>query len=200
MSSETAPPSVLMFAGCNGAGKSTSAGVLLPHYAGLEEFVNADTIARGLSAFNPEGMAITAGRIMLERLEELAARNATFALETTLSGKTYVSWLKSLRAKGYRFHLMYMWLLDPETAIRRVGERVRKGGHNIPEETIRRRYKASICNFFNLYRPIADYWRLYDNSSESGYVLIATGSGSLETILEPTTWDKVKRSADHAEA
>ncbi|MCE9532697.1 MAG: zeta toxin family protein [Planctomycetes bacterium] len=195
---ELASPSVLAFAGCNGAGKSTSAEVMLPSYAGIETFVNADIIARGLSAFNPEGMAISAARLMLARLEELAAKRANFAFETTLSGKTYVPWLKDLRSQGYRFHLMYMWLDSPELAIRRVAERVSKGGHHIPEETIRRRYVASIRNFFNLYRPIADYWRLYDNSSESSYVLVASGCDTRETILHHEIWAQVVRSADDA--
>ncbi len=112
-------------------------------------FVNADTIARGLNAFNPESEAVTAGRIILEHLRNLAKRRLTFAFETTLAGRTYADWLGGLRQTGYTVHLLYYWLESPNLAIERAADRVRSGGHHIDEQTIRRRYLRSVRNFLN---------------------------------------------------
>src|SRR5260370_25539595 len=137
---EQSPP-VIVIAGPNGAGKSTAAPVLLPNTLGVLQFVNADVIAHGLSAFQSEAVAMQAGRIMLQRLEELAANRMNFAFETTLSSRTFAPWIGKLRASGYSFVLLFLLLPDPEMAITRVLERVRQGGHNVPEDTIRRRYR-----------------------------------------------------------
>src|SRR5262245_5304695 len=166
---------LVVLAGPNGAGKSTLAPELIWEALHVSEFVNADVIARGLSAFGPQGVAIDAGRIMLRRLRELAAAGSSFAFETTLAARTYAPFVKGLRASGYYVHLRYVWVRSPELSIQRVGERVRRGGHSIPEETIRRRYAAGVRNFFALYRPLADLWHVYDNSETDHVTLLAWG-------------------------
>lgn len=192
-----APPRLVMLAGPNGAGKSTAAPVLLAETLGVHEFVNADDIARGLSAFQPERVAVQAGRIMLQRLKELAARRATFALETTLAGRNYASWIAELRRGGYTCKLVYFWLPSPELAIQRVQERVQRGGHSIPEETIRRRYDSGLRNFFDLYRTLVDEWSFVDNTNPSNPRLIADGTSTGETILDPVTWERIRKELSH---
>lgn len=172
-------PHVIAIAGPNGAGKSTTAPAILQGALGVTEFVNADTIAAGLSAFNPEKAAFHAGRIMLERLKQLASEGENFAFETTLASKTFACWLQKLKQQGYEFHLIYLWLPSPEFAIARVAERVRYGGHNVPEETIRRRYHSGIRNFFIHYQELADTWRLYDNAAQGDPRLISCGEGNI---------------------
>src|SRR5437879_465876 len=130
-------PVAIALGGINGAGKTTSSRSLLANTLKVMTFVNADVIAQGLSGFNPDAVALRAGRIMLEQLDELTAQRANFAFETTLAGKTYASWLNSLRESAYKVHLFYFWLAKVEMAIDRVATRVRKGGHHVPEATIR---------------------------------------------------------------
>ena len=160
----TKRPHLIVIAGPNGAGKSTTAPSLLKGMLHVTEFVNADLIAQGLSAFKPEMTAFQAGRIMLERMHYLANKRINFSFETTLASKTFAPWITELREMGYVFHLVFLWLPNEEFAINRVAERVRMGGHNVPEDAIRRRYHAGLRNFFNLYRPLADSWVFYDNS------------------------------------
>jgi predicted ABC-type ATPase len=158
-------------------------------------FVNADVIAQGLAGFDPDSAALEASRIMLERLHALAAKRADFAFETTLAGRTYVSWLRSLRESGYFVQLAYFWLNSADLAVARVAERVSQGGHNIPEKTIRQRYERSLANFFTLYRPLMSFWQMYDNSEGPEPEVIASGSGTeQETVLNADTWDKIQRS------
>jgi predicted ABC-type ATPase len=157
-------PKVVVIAGPNGAGKSTTAPAVLRNALQVREFVNADTIAAGLSAFSPETVAIAAGRLMLDRVRELARERRDFAFETTLSSRSFAPWLKELRTDGYTFHLVYLWLPTVELALARVAERVRRGGHAIPEDTVRRRYDRSLANFFALYSRFADSWVMLDNS------------------------------------
>src|SRR5580658_714836 len=133
------PPKVVLLAGPNGVGKSTSAEKLLLGTLKVQEFVNADTIAKGLSAFAPNRVALEAGRIMLARLKELAAQKADFAFETTLATRSYAPWLRKLKAAGYEIHLLFLWLPNADTAVARVADRVRFGGHGVPEATVRRR-------------------------------------------------------------
>src|SRR5206468_184298 len=144
--------------GPNGAGKTTSANHVLPRELGVLRFVNADTIASGLAAFAPETVAFHAGRIMLARLEELAAQRQDFAFETTLSARSYARLLRRLQADGYHVTVIYVWLHSADLAVQRVAARVRRGGHNIPKETIRRRYDRGLANFMDLYRALADDW------------------------------------------
>jgi predicted ABC-type ATPase len=167
-------PHVIVIAGPNGAGKSTTAPAILKGALGVTEFVNADTIAQGLSAFNPEKAAFHAGRVMLERLQQLSDDHENFAFETTLASKTIAPWLKRLKTDGYAFHLFFLWLPSPEFAVARVAERVRMGGHHVPDDTVRRRYRSGLDNFFIRYMLIADTWHVFDNSRESDPQLIAT--------------------------
>ncbi len=173
--SKTAPR-VIVIAGPNGSGKSTAAPDLLRDYLQISEFVNADVIAQGLSGFNSDAMALGAGRIMLQRLKQLASQKSDFAFETTLATRTYARWLSQLRQDGYRVHLVFLWLPSEEMAVARVASRDQRGGHDIPEDVIRRRYHAGLRNFFSLYRPVVDEWRVYDNSGLDGYDLIAEES------------------------
>ena len=169
-------PRLYIIAGCNGAGKTTASFTVLPEMLNCTEFVNADEIARGLSPFKPESVALEAGRIMLDRILQLIKNGADFALETTLATRSYASLIKKAQQKGYFVSLLYFWLVSPEQAIKRVAKRVSEGGHNIPEDVIRRRYANGLRNLFELYTPICDYWVLYDNSCiDTNVKTIASG-------------------------
>jgi predicted ABC-type ATPase len=192
-------PQVAVLGGINGAGKTTASHRILREALRIPLFTNADTLARGLNAFDPESEAVKAGRIMLEHLRELAAARRSFAFETTLAARTYARWLEELRREGYAVHLFYFWLDCPELAIQRVADRVRAGGHHVSEETIRRRYSRSVRNFLELYRPIATTWQVYDNSS-GGSRLIAFNNSFFDTIVDDACWELVQRShADGSE-
>ena len=153
-----------IISGCNGAGKTTASYTVLPDVLECKEFVNADEIARGLSPFNPESMAIEAGRLMLQRINELLRNQQNFSIETTLATRTYTRLVHRAQEQGYKVNLIYFWLSSPDLAIQRVAQRVRNGGHDIPKEVVIRRYQAGINNFFNIYMPCVDYWLLADNS------------------------------------
>jgi predicted ABC-type ATPase len=186
-------PTVIVLAGPNGSGKTTAAPKLLRDVLGVVEFVNADTIAQGLAAFGPELVALEAGAILLSRLRQLAVRRRNFAFETTLAGRSLAPWLVRLIDDGYEFHLVFLWLPSPEMAVARVADRVRMGGHHVPEETIRRRYRAGLRNFFRLYMPLATKWRVYDNSNVE-MQLIAEGEGTTVTrISGPDKWQELLR-------
>ncbi|MFL6230735.1 MAG: AAA family ATPase [Pyrinomonadaceae bacterium] len=188
-------PQVVVIAGPNGAGKSTLAPFLLRDTFGLMEFVNADSIAAGLSAFQPEGAAIEAGRVMLKRLRDLAAAQVSFAFETTLATRSYAHWLAALKRGGYNFHLLFLWLHSPELAAQRVHERVMMGGHSVPEEVISRRYAKGLRNFSGLYRPIADSWLVYDNSSSGRMTQVAAGVGNTtREVLDESLWSQFQAS------
>jgi predicted ABC-type ATPase len=192
----TTSPHIIILAGANGAGKSTAAPKVLYDELHITEFVNADVIARGLSGFSPETVALRAGRIMLERLNELAAARASFAFETTLSGRAFAPWLEKLLDAGYSVHVFYVWVSSAELAIARVAERVRKGGHSIPEETIRRRYFASLNNLFELYLPLSLSWQIVDNSSVGELIEVASGVGTDSTnIVDQARWNKINALA-----
>ena len=154
----------LFIAGCNGAGKTTASYSVLPEVLDCREFVNADEIAKGLSPFNPEDVAIEAGKLMLQRINYLIAQKKTFSIETTLATRSYRNLIIKAKEAGYRIVLLFFWLPSPEMAIKRVEQRVLSGGHNIPTEVIIRRYWMGIQNLFNIFVPIVDSWSLYDNS------------------------------------
>lgn len=158
---------ILIIAGPNGAGKTTFAREFLPNEAGCPRFVNADLIAAGLSPFAPEAAALQAGRLMLEQIHAHVARCESFAFETTLSGRSYARLIPQWQSLGYRMRLFFLSLPNAETAIARVAERVREGGHDVPAEVIRRRFAAGLQNFEQVYKPLVDEWALYDNSGES---------------------------------
>ncbi len=159
------PMNLYIIAGCNGAGKTTASFTMLPEMLDCREFVNADEIAAGLSPFNPEGVAIQAGRLMIERIIQLLKDGESFAFETTLATRSYVKLIHQARKRGYFVPLLFFSLSTPEQAVARVAKRVSLGGHHIPTDVVYRRYEAGLQNLFQLYMPICDYWALYDNSN-----------------------------------
>lgn len=177
-------PHLIIIAGSNGAGKSTAAPALLKDALHVDNFVNADVIAQGLCAYQPEKAAIQAGRIMLDRIHTLAEEKVNFAFETTLASRTFATWIPKLQKQGYQFHLIFLWLKNVELAIFRVNERVKSGGHSVPESTIRRRYAAGLKNFFNLYSPLAESWQFYDNSNAENLSLIASQIKQNDPIIK----------------
>lgn len=186
-------PSVVILAGPNGAGKSTAAPTLLHDAFGIDEFVNADVIASGLSAFAPDSAAIAAGRIMLARLRELADQRVDFAFETTLASRSFAPWLRDLRVSGYDLHLFFLWLSSADLAVGRVASRVQMGGHFVPDEVVRRRYSSGIRNFFSLYQPLATTWAVY-NTSDVTPVRVAEGLASKTIgVYDKDTWDAMNR-------
>ena len=191
------PPRVAVFAGINGAGKSTASRHILVNVLGINTFTNADAIARGLNGINPEGEAIRASRVMLAHLHEQAAAREDIAFETTLAARTYAGWLRGLRDAGYEVYLYYFWLDSPEAAIERVAARVRAGGHHIPEPTIRQRYARTIRNFFDLYQPICSAWHVYDNSGGGSRLVAWLTAADGEVVRDPDTWVLIRRSAGY---
>ncbi len=186
-------PRVVVIAGPNGAGKTTSAARLLRDTLAVDEFVNADAIAQGLSGFNPIEVAFLAGEIMSRRLRERAAAQRTFAFETTLASRTFAPWLKRLIGSGYEFHLVFLWLPSADMAVARVRERVRMGGHDVPENVVQRRYAAGVHNLFKLYLPLATSWQVMDNSSDGNPQLVADGMRSqVADIHLPIVWQQVQ--------
>ena len=163
--SKSTTPTVYVIAGPNGAGKTTFAQQYLSRYARCKTFVNADIIAAELSPADPDSQALIAGRVMLERIEELAGRGDTFSFETTLAGRSHAGRVRRLQKElGYNVVLVFVWLPSPELAVLRVAGRVKQGGHNIPEETIRRRYRQGIVNFAKLYAPVVDRWIVFSGA------------------------------------
>lgn len=178
-----------IIAGCNGAGKTTASYTILPEMLNCREFVNADEIARGLSPFQPEKVAIEAGRLMLGRIYELLTRKEDFAFETTLSTRSYVKTVKRAQKAGYFVTLIYFWLNSPELAVARVKDRVLEGGHDVPERIIRRRYQKGVENLFKLFIPVSDFWMVVDNS-ENPFKLIAEGEKENKKIVyQSETWE-----------
>ncbi|MCA0370571.1 MAG: zeta toxin family protein [Proteobacteria bacterium] len=186
-------PHLVVIAGPNGAGKSTSAPALLRNTLHLNNFVNADVIAQGLCAYQPETVAIQAGRIMLKRMNDLANEGVDFSFETTLSSRHFASWFKKLSLNGYKIHLVYLCLDSAQLAVQRVRERVASGGHFVPERIILRRYSASLRNFFHLYTQAVDSWQLYDNSVAQEITLVASKrQGSTPLISNQNIWDHLQ--------
>lgn len=182
-------PQIVILAGPNGAGKSSSAPAILRDTLRVITFVNADEIARGLAGFDPDGAAIEAGRIMLDRLRRLMTDRVDFAFETTLAGRGMLQVLRRALDSGYRVHLVYLWLPSAEVAVARVRERVRAGGHDVPAEVVRRRYARSVMNFDRLYRPVASSWYVYDSGASSLARLVAYGANGTEaTVVDATRW------------
>ena len=176
-------PDLYIIAGCNGAGKTTASYTILPEMLNCREFVNADSIATGLSPFSPESAAFAAGRIMLQRIHQLIDEKTDFGFETTLATRSYVPLIKHARKMGFEITILFFWLETPELAIQRVAERVSKGGHNIPTEVIKRRFYRGVQNLFKLYMPVVDNWIVIDNKNISP-LIIATGGNTKETMIK----------------
>jgi predicted ABC-type ATPase len=166
-----------IIAGPNGVGKTTFARTFLPKYADCKNFINADLIAQGMSPFSPESAAVRAGRLMLSEISFFAQRRATFAFETTLSGRSYLRLIRQLKKQGYEVHFFFLWVKSVDVALSRVRERVLKGGHDVPEAVVRRRFGRSISNFFTEYRRLADSWYLFDNSAGTPEVVAFERAG-----------------------
>ena len=181
-------PTLYIIAGCNGAGKTTASYSVLPDLLECREFVNADEIARGLSPFNPESVAIEAGRLMIQRIESLVGQRKTFAIETTLATRSYAALVHKVHDRGYNVVLLFFWLPSPEIAVKRVAKRVSEGGHNIPSETIYRRYRLGLQNFFEIFIDIVDSWSFYDNLNTP--VELAND----DEIFQSETFNGIKKS------
>jgi len=164
----------IIIAGPNGAGKTTFAREFLPREAACPAFINADLIAQGLSPFQPAAAALRAGRLMLEMVSDHVGRGESFAIETTLSGRLYAKLIPRWRSEGYEVAIFFLELSDVELAIRRVADRVSQGGHSVPEAVIRRRFTAGVRNFEEIYKPLVNAWRHYDNSEEEPRLLAAS--------------------------
>jgi predicted ABC-type ATPase len=191
------PPRVVIFAGPNGAGKSTHADAILAAL-GIETFVNADYIARGLSGRNTDAVAFEAGRIMLKRLRQLGDAGADFAFESTLSSRTFAVFLSALKRQGYVVAIYYFSLANAQLAIRRVKLRVALGGHDVPPDVVRRRFARSLNNLFSLYLPLADEWTMFDNSTSPHALTVATSLNNQLTVTETATWNKLQKLSQAA--
>lgn len=189
-------PNLFIIAGCNGAGKTTASDTILPDVLDCREFVNADNIARGLSPYNVESVAFEAGRIMLARIEELLNEGVDFAIETTLSTRSYVSMVKNAQTKGYKVTLIYVWLESPELAIDRVAQRVSKGGHHIPSDVVRRRYQRGLKNLIQLYIPLVDLWSV-TNNTQNDLETIASGQKLIaHAVYNHYFWNQIQLIAN----
>lgn len=176
------PPIIHLFGGCNGAGKTTFARAYLPTEARCLNFLNADYIAQGISPLSPQAGAFKAGRMLLTEFKAFVQRKETFALESTLSGSTYVKLLKDAKAQGFQIYLYYLWLPTPNLALARIRERVIKGGHDVPAIDVRRRFERSWHHFVNDYAPLADYWAVWNNQTSPPSLLTDSDACPLADI------------------
>lgn len=185
-------PTLYIISGCNGAGKTTASYTMLPEMLNCREFVNADSIAVGISPFQPEKVAFGAGRVMLHRINQLIKSRTNFAFETTLSTRIYEQKIKECKKNGYKIILVYFWLNSTGLAIERIKLRVKKGGHNIPVNVVKRRYQRGLQNLFRKFLPLSDYWLIFDNSKTIP-VLVAEGNKKVEEfVYNHETWSQIK--------
>lgn len=187
-------PKLYIIAGCNGAGKTTASFTILPEVLNCKEFINADEIAKGLSPFQPESVAMQAGRIMLARMDELLQKGETFAFETTLATKSYKQKIEWAQANGYEVTLLFFWLDSPNMAKKRVAQRVAEGGHSIPSETIERRYHNGIANLFAIYMDMVDICYIFDNSEGERTPIAKKYKGGKEIIYNTDLYNQMKNS------
>ena len=178
----TAPPTIYLIAGCNGAGKTTFAKEFLPKEVKCLRFLNADEIARGLSPLKPSAGAIRAARLLLTQVDEHLRRRETFSLESTLSGKTYIRLFRRARQLGFEIELHYLWLSSPAQAIARVRQRVQQGGHHVPATDIRRRFRRSLVHLLDDYLPLATRWAVWDSRSLPAKRLADSGVNGIESV------------------
>jgi predicted ABC-type ATPase len=195
MTTKDRQPTVYVLAGPNGAGKTTFATQFLPGFVNCHEFLNADLIAAGLSPFAPETQNMRAGRLLLERIRELAKARRDFGFETTLAGRMHIKLLTDLRQSGYRIDLFFLWLPSADLAVLRVAERVMEGGHAVPDDVVRRRYASGLRNFFRLYSPCVDSWRIYD-SSRMPPSLIAQTENRVTSAVDPELLARIRKATE----
>jgi len=192
MSKPNKKKTLLIFAGANGAGKTTAAEYLLPKEK-FKEFVNADEIARGLSPFNPAGQQVEAGRLMLSRIHRLLKDGESFAFETTLASRSFSLLVKAAREKGYKITLYYLFTDDVRINLKRISYRVKQGGHNVPAVDVRRRYRRSLQNLFHLYWDLCDIVAIYDVSGTAlKNIAVKTSDGALK-ITDTVLWSKIRK-------
>lgn len=185
-------PVLYIISGCNGAGKTTAAKTILPDVLHCKEFVNADEIAKGLSPFNPENVAFQAARIMLERIDYLKEQGIDFAIETTLSTKSYVRLVEECQSLGYKVVLVFFWLSSVELALERVSIRVQKGGHNIPADVVERRYHKGLLNLQQYFLPIVDEFIVYNNTGNSPDIIASGLKSELPIVQNEILWRIIK--------
>jgi len=186
---------VYIIAGPNGSGKTTFARKFLPNYAKCEHFINADLIAQGLSPFSPRIAAMKAGRLVLGEIHGLADRGLDFAFETTLAGKSYLSFLKSLKEKNYSIHLFFLWVPNTELALARIKERVKDGGHDVPAIDVKRRFDRGIYNLLKFYRPLLNTLMLFDNSDATPCLIAEEKEGEL-SVIDKVLFNKITNPED----
>lgn len=187
-------PTLYIISGCNGAGKTTASFTILPEILNCKEFINADEIARGLSPFQPEKVAIEAGRLMLHRIKELLSQHETFAFETTLASKSYKMTILDAQERGYKVILLFFWLKNVNLAIERVKIRVSEGGHHVEEDVIKRRYINGINNLFNIYLPIIDSAMIFDNSEGKHKIIAKKVFNEDVVIIHKSKYSNLKKS------
>lgn len=175
-------PTIYLIAGCNGAGKTTFAREYLPHEVKCLRFLNADELARGLSPLDPSAGAFKAGRLLLREVHHSIAAREIFALESTLSGRTYVNLFRQARNAGHSIELHYLWLASPAQAIARVRQRVREGGHNVPVADIRRRFERSLKHLLDDYLPLATHWTIWDNRGTPPKLLAHSDRNDIDDV------------------
>ena len=182
-----------IIAGCNGAGKTTASFIILPEILDCKEFVNADEIAKGLSPFQPEKVAVESGRIMISRINDLLKEGMSFAFETTLASKSYKNKIELAKSKGYSVTLLFFWLQTIELAKNRVATRVLEGGHNLPNNVIERRYVNGIKNLFSIYLPIIDDVMIFDNSQTKSQLIASKSDNSQLLIHDVQKYNQLKK-------
>ena len=188
-------PRMYIISGCNGSGKTTASYTLLPELLDCSEFVNSDEFAKSLAPFHPETAYITASRYMLKKLRYLFTRREDFCIETTLATRSLLKMVRMAQDQGYFVTVVYLWLRDPEIAVKRVAARVEAGGHDVAPDVIRRRYYTGLEYFFDLYSPVCDKWMLVDNS-ETDFRIIAEGSAKGTTVRDLPTYQLIKETHD----
>lgn len=187
---------IFMIAGPNGAGKTTTANSLISKGM-VDEFINADEIARGLAPLHPESMSLAASKLLLKRFHELLEEQNSFAFETTGAGTNYIKHLMLAKQEGYLFQLFFLWLPSPDLAVQRVANRVKQGGHNIPTDVIQRRYFSGLKNLINHYLPLADYAHILDNSiGATGKVIAKKNYKHKLIIKQPDIWKEIEEVAN----
>ncbi|WP_373530937.1 zeta toxin family protein [Vampirovibrio sp.] len=194
--SKSSSPLLIVIGGPNGAGKTTAAMAVLPEALSLVEFLNADEIAKGLSPLNPSSVDIQAGRLLLERAHHFLEKGISFGFESTLAASTPVKLMKEAKGKGYQVVLLYFWLSSPQLSMERIRQRVRNGGHHIPDDVVLRRYERSMDNLKQKYIPLADVWLVFDNSNDNP-VLIAEGEqeANMIHVYNDSTWQQLMKGA-----
>lgn len=187
-------PKLYIISGCNGSGKTTASYTLLPEMWECKYFVNSDEFAKGLSPFDPDKASLSAGRFMVKRINYLLERKEDFCIETTLSSRTLMNTIETARGYGYTITILFFWIDNVELAIKRVAARVTSGGHNVPEPTIRRRYRSGLRHFFEDYMPVSDRWMLADNTTVP-FKLIAQGWQKNMVVQDNLMFESIKALA-----